>query len=139
MLRWWARATAQVLDAADLRVTIAGRSGESAPAGSSACLEGPFALLHGSVLRTIWKERSHVKNGHAERSAETLYNSTMAMFRDLADGRLAQVRRLTEADDAAAMPGKKSSIETFDYQWVHSGIVKRLTETRYLQVVLGGW
>lgn len=104
--------------------------------GDRAELEEPFAILRAIVLRILWKERCAVRNGAAARTTQALHDEVKRGLLEAADGRRAQVRRLTEEDDPAARKGEKHSMEQFAKAWVHSGLVKTLEGTRTLNVVL---
>ena len=104
--------------------------------GDRAELEEPFAILRAIVIWMLWKERCAVRNGVEARTTKALHEEVKRRFLEAADGRRAQVRRLTEEDDPAARTGEKHSMEQFARAWVRSGLVKTLERTRTLNVVL---
>lgn len=124
VLAAWERATGERLDPKDARVTLLGdRSGGQLTSGSGP--EEPWVLTHATVLQILWEERNREWAGGPVATAKSLHAKVRARVLLLADGRLAQVHDLTDAEDTSALGGGKHSLDAFDAAWVRTGLVRR--------------
>ena len=125
VLKAWERATGEVLDPNDTRVTLLGDRSEGWKGGRTCFeyLEEPFCLIHATVLRVLWKQHCRDVRTSTHKSAVELHAQVRRQVVNLADARLVQCEALEEQDHVSALPSKVNSVGGWHERWVDSGLM----------------